>query len=328
MNNEMILIDAFSQIFRSFFAIRQLLTNSRGEPTNALYVFTRLLMKIDSDYPSDCGALLFDCGKPAFRMELNAEYKANRPPMPDDLRRQIPVIREMAEAFGWPLLEETDYEADDLIGAFALHTDRPVRIVSSDKDLGQLINERVTMLVPAPQNGFSVRDAAVCQEKFAVPPELLVDYLAIIGDASDNIPGVNGIGPKGAAELLNTFGAIDSWLDTIDETFANSKFGKKLAGNGPLLQKNQKLIRLRTDLPERFQPLEKHLIRKSPDWDKIRAICERMELKSILKDLPAPSLPATPEETEDMDLFDFMNAPAEPQTPPAQEPEMEQGLLF
>ena len=248
--------------------------------------------------------------------------------MPDDLRRQIPVIREMAEAFGWPLLEESDYEADDLIGAFAVHTDRPVRIVSSDKDLGQLINERITMLVPAPQNGFSVRDAAVCQEKFAVPPELLADYLAIIGDSSDNITGVNGIGPKGAAELLNTFGAIDSWIDTIDETFANSKFGKKLSGNAPLLRKNQKLIRLRTDLPERFSEPEKHLIRKSPDWDKIRAICERMELKSILKDLPQPiySEPATEAEP---DLFDFMTAPASPpaETAPEQ-PEMEQGLLF
>ncbi len=331
MKDEMILIDAFSQIFRSFFAIRQLLTNSRGEPTNALYVFTRLLLKIDADYPSDCGALLFDCGKPAFRTELNPEYKANRPPMPDALRQQLPVIREMAEAFGWPLLEEPDYEADDLIGAFALHTPRNVRIVSSDKDLGQLISDRITMLVPAPQNGFSVRDAAACQEKFAVPPELLVDYLAIIGDASDNIPGINGLGPKGAAELLNTFGSIDSWVDTIDETFAQSKYGKKLAGNAPLLKKNQNLIRLRTELPERFSDPEKHLIRRQPDWAKIRTLCERMELKSILKDLPQETL--REEAEEEWDLFSFAAEPPPPPTAQPEKPEepsceMEQGLLF
>jgi DNA polymerase-1 len=336
MTNDMVLIDAFSQIFRSFFAIRQLLTNSRGEPTNALYVFTRLLLKIEADYPSDCGALLFDCGKPAFRTELNAEYKANRPPMPDELRRQLPVIREMAEAFGWPLLEEKDYEADDLIGAFARHTDRPVRIVSSDKDLGQLICDRVTMLVPAPQNGFSVRDKAACLEKFAVPPELLVDYLAIIGDNSDNIPGVNGLGPKGAADLLNTYGAIDSWIDRIGETFGDTKYGKKLSGNESLLKKNQKLIQLRTELPERFSDPEEHLVRRQPDWQKIRSICERMELKSILKDLPPPAeLQDSQEETEEEpDLFSFMTAsPAVPAAPAAPEKgkdieEMEQGLLF
>lgn len=326
MIQEMILIDAYSQIFRSFYAIRQLLTNSKGMPTNAVYVFTRLLIKIEADYPSDCGALLFDCGKPAFRMELNAQYKANRPPMPEPLRQQIPVIREMAEAFGWPLLEEKDYEADDLIGAFATHTNRNVRIISSDKDLGQLINDRVSMLIPAPQNGFSVRDTAGCMEKFAVPPAMLVDYLALIGDNSDNIPGVPGIGPKSAAELLNSFGNITQWLYRDDAEWHKCKYARKIAGNEALIEKNIKLIQLRTELPSRFSEPEKHLCRRSPDWAKIRVLCEKLELKSILKDLPAPATENTPEEP---DLFDLFSEPvSKPAEEPIKEPVIEQGLLF
>ena len=124
MADELILIDAYSQIFRAFYAIRQL-TNSRGEPTNAVFVFTRLLLGIQKEYPTSRGAMLFDCGKVEFRMKLNPEYKANRPPMPEALRTQIPVIRELAEAFGWPLLEEPEYEADDLAAAFARAAEGP-----------------------------------------------------------------------------------------------------------------------------------------------------------------------------------------------------------
>ncbi|HCH84716.1 MAG TPA: hypothetical protein DFL85_04330, partial [Lentisphaeria bacterium] len=212
MTTPTILIDAYSQIFRAYYAIRQL-NNSRGEPTNAVFVFARMLLKLEKEYPSDAGALCFDCGKVQFRLELAPEYKANRPEMPEELRVQIPVIRELAAAFGWPLLQEPEYEADDLIAAFARRAAGPVLIVSSDKDLSQLVDAEVKMLVPAPKNGFEERDAAGVKAKFDVPPELIVDYLALIGDASDNIPGVPGVGPKTAARLLNAFGPAESWLD-------------------------------------------------------------------------------------------------------------------
>src|SRR5574344_528555 len=281
MQSELILIDAYSQIFRAFFAIRSL-SNSKGEPTNALYVFTRLLLKIQQDYPGDSGALLFDCGKPAFRTELAPQYKANRPPMPEELKVQMPSIRDMAAAFGWPLLSETNYEADDLIGAFAVHYPGPVRIVSGDKDLSQLIDSRVTMLVPAPKNGFEIRGEAECAAKFGVAPALIPDYLALVGDSSDNIPGVPGIGPKSAAALLAELGPIDSWLDH-PETAAKSKFAAKLAGQVELLRVNLQLVRLKCELPARFADLPAVLRRTAPDWTKIRQLCEQAELKSILK---------------------------------------------
>lgn len=132
MTTPTILIDAYSQIFRAYYAIRQL-SNSRGEPTNAVFVFARMLLKLEKEYPSDAGALCFDCGKVQFRLELAPEYKANRPEMPEELRVQIPVIRELAAAFGWPLLQEPEYEADDLIAAFARRAAGPVLIVSSDQ---------------------------------------------------------------------------------------------------------------------------------------------------------------------------------------------------
>lgn len=327
MLNEIILIDAYSQIFRAFFAIR-MLTNSRGEPTNALFVFTRLLLHIQQNYPTKRGAMLFDCGKVGFRLELNPEYKANRPPMPDALRAQIPVIRTMAEAFGWPLLEEPEFEADDLIAAFTRAAgDAPVRIVSSDKDLAQLVDERVHMLSPAAGNaGFEERGVEEIIGKFAVPPALIVDYLALIGDNSDNIPGVPGIGPKSAAQLLTEFGPIETWIDQ-PERLAGTRFEKKLAGHAELLQRNRKLIRLRDDLPARFRDLGTFLHRREPDWVKIASLCREYELKSILKELPAEAVAAT--EAED-DLF---AAAAKQPVPPAESADspadtMVQGELF
>ncbi len=323
MPDEVILIDAYSQIFRAFFAIR-MLTNSRGEPTNALFVFTRLLLHIQQNYPTKRGAMLFDCGKVGFRMELNPEYKANRPPMPEALRAQLPGIRTMAEAFGWPLLEEPEFEADDLIAAFTrAATDAPVRIVSSDKDLAQLVDDRVHMLSPVSGNaGFEERGVDEIIRKFAVPPALIVDYLALIGDNSDSIPGVPGIGPKSAAQLLTQFGPIESWIDH-PERLAGSKFEKKLAGTAELLQRNRKLIRLREDLPPRFRDLGTFLRRKKPDWEKIAALCRENELKSILKELPEPTAASTPEED---DLFSALPAEAEP--PASQADTMVQGELF
>ena len=309
--SSIVLIDAFSQIFRSFYAIR-VLTNSRGEPVNALLVFTRLLLGIERNYPGERGAMLFDCGKVKFRLDLLPEYKANRPPMPEELAVQIPFIREMASAFGWQMLEVQDYEADDLIGVIAVNSKEKVQIISSDKDLSQLVNDRVTLLAPQNGNsgGFEERDADAVKAKFNVAPELIIDYLALLGDNSDNIAGVHGIGPKGAAELLNTFGSSENWLDDISK-LKNSKFFAKLDGNTELVRRNIGLVKLRTDIPDGWD-IEKLTVRKAPDWQKIRELCRHYGLKSILKDLPEEpedqNIPAP--EAQD-DLFSFINtAPA------------------
>jgi DNA polymerase-1 len=293
MNNSIILIDAYSQIFRAFYAIRAL-TDSKGRPVNALLIFTRLLLNIERDYPSSLGAMLFDCGKVDFRMKLNPEYKANRPPMPEDLKVQIPILKEMALAFGWPQLSKENYEADDLIGAIAKNiTDKAIKIISSDKDLCQLINDNVHMLSPSAKIGFEERNIDYVIKKYNITPSLIRDYLAIVGDNSDNIPGVNGIGPKGAAELLNTCGPIATWIDNI--TSLPPKFVKKLTGNEELLKKNIRLVSLREDLPEEFNDIYKYLAKGSPDWEKIANLCREYNLNSILKELPEEyrSIPAS-----------------------------------
>lgn len=316
MPEPLILIDAYSQIFRAFYAIRQL-TNSKGEPTNAIFVFARLLLRIQNDYPSESGALLFDCGKVGFRLELAPEYKANRTAMPDELKAQLPAIRELAAAFGWPLLEEKEYEADDLIAAFARAVPGPVYIVSSDKDLSQLVTPEIRMLVPALKGGFEERGIPEVKAKFDVPPELIVDYLALIGDSSDNIPGVPGVGPKTAALILNSYGPAETWLDDPAK-IENPKFLAKLEGHFDVIRKNRKLIALRDDLPARFARPEQFLRRSAPDWAKIREICEAAELRSLLRELPGPPAPAG-----EPDLF----APVPP--PPVEKaPEMVQGELF
>lgn len=314
MNNSsageaLLLIDAYSQIFRSFYAIR-MLTNSRGEPVNAAFVFTKLLLKLEKEHPSSAGAMLFDCGKVAFRSEILPEYKANRPPMPDDLRSQIPLIRRIAEAFGWQLFQHENWEADDLIGGMTeKFSDMPVRIVSSDKDLSQLINERVMMLVPG-TNSFEFRGAAEVVKKYGVAPELMVDYLSLLGDASDNIPGVPGIGPKSAADLLNTYGAASEWL-SVPEKISESKYAKKLLPHLDTLAKNRQLIKLKTDLPPEWENMSLPE-RKTPDWQLIANICRENQFNSILKELPElpreePILPAD-------DLFAFAEAhSAEPE---------------
>ncbi len=279
-----ILIDAFSQIFRAFYAIRHL-TNSRGEPVNALFVFTRLLLTIEHEWPSRFGAMLFDRGKVAFRLELAPEYKANRPPMPEELRSQMPAIEQMADAFGWPRIGADGYEADDLIGGFAGAVSGNVRVITSDKDLSALVDDRVKLLVPASGGGFQERDAADVATKFGVPPALIPDYLALVGDSSDNIAGVPGIGPKTAAALLSKFGPVAGWREKADE-LAESKYAKKLAGQEALLERNLALVSLRCELPCEFADPGTLLLRRSPDWDEIARLCRDNNFKTLLKELP------------------------------------------
>ena len=200
----LLLIDSYSQIYRGYYAIRAL-TTAQGIPSNAVFAMTKLLMKLKEEYEGYEGAFVFDKGRPAQRMALAPAYKANRPPMPDDLRSQLEIIRDMIHAFGWNIIEWDGAEADDLIAAAAANfTDRKVLIVSSDKDISQVIDERVEMLVPDHDGkGFTRRGIEETIAKFGVNPSAIVDYLALIGDSSDNIPGVEGVGPKTAAALLN-----------------------------------------------------------------------------------------------------------------------------
>lgn len=314
MDNDVLLLDAYSQIFRSFYAIREL-NNARGEPVNAAYVFTRLLLKLEKSYPDRRRIMLFDSGKVEFRLKLAPDYKANRPPMPDALKAQIPLIKKIAAAFGWKLFELPGFEADDLIGMIARRCENScrVQIVSSDKDLSQLVNRNVTMLVP--QNGskgdFEERGISEVTAKFGVAPELIVDYLALLGDASDNINGVPGIGPKSAVELLSTYGGAETWLEDVS-LIEKSRFFKRLDGNFELLRRNRELVRLRTGMaPELENELPGMLTAAAPAWREIAEICRDNQFNSILKELPedAPGgveNASVIEDDGDMPLFDFV----------------------
>lgn len=302
----MVLVDAYSQIFRAFYAVR-MLTNSRGDPINAAYVFTKLLLQLEKCYASRYGAMLFDCGKVAFRLELNPLYKANRPPMPEALRKQMPLIRKIAGAFGWTLMQYEDFEADDLIGAMVnRYRDIPVEIVSGDKDLSQLIDDRVSMLIPRNGGGFERRGEREVVEKFGVAPGEIVDYLSLLGDSSDNIPGVPGIGPKGAVEVLRRFGAAEAWLNSPEKIDPEHRLAKKLLPALDVVSCNRKLIQLRTDLPPE---LDKGVppVRREPDWRMIAEICRNNQFNSILKELPdfAESEDSPVEQYMEDDLFSF-----------------------
>ena len=294
MKKKLLLVDAFSQVFRGYFAVRALST-AAGTPTNAVFALTKLLLKLQQEFGDCDGAFVFDKGKCTARLELAPAYKANRPPMPEDLRVQMEPIRAMIRAFGWPIVEAEGFEADDLIGAAAVsEKEREVLILSSDKDLSQLIDDRVKMLVPDRDGkGLLIRDIAATQEKFGVPPAGIVDYLSLIGDSSDNIPGVAGVGPKTAAALIAQFGTIDAML-AEPEKIAKENLRMKITAARDTLALNRELIRLNLAAPLDGVSFTK----ADPDCGKIRELAEQCELKSILKELdnlsPAPVKPAAP----------------------------------
>ena len=291
MASEIILIDAFAQIYRGYYAIRYL-TDSEGRPVNAIYAMAKFLLQMHNDYPSRGGAVVIDRGKPDFRLEIQPEYKANRPPMPEDLREQLDPIEDMIQAFGWPIIGKEGYEADDLIAAIAVdRTDDSIRFVSADKDLCQIITGRVKMLAPNHKGGgLTLRGPEEVMDKFGILPDKIIDYLAIIGDSSDNIPGLQGVGPKTAVKLLDEAGSIEAML-AEPEKISNPKLRLKVTENAKLLRKNVELVRLRTDIPEpEWQANPACLSRTEPDWDRLREIFQKYNMRSLVKELDGMSL--------------------------------------
>ena len=340
-----ILIDAYSQIFRVFYAISHL-SRRDGFPTNALFGFARLLLQLEKEYQPRSGAMFFDCGKPAFRLELSPEYKSNRPPMPEELKQQMPLLRELAELFGWQIVQCNNYEADDLIGAAVKSSsERNFAIISSDKDLSQLIDEHAFMLIPNRSGGgFEKRGIEETVQKFNVAPEQIIDYLALLGDSSDAIDGVPGIGPKTAAAILQSCGSLAKFF-AEPELLGNVKQRAKLLENKELLERNIKLVSLRTLWPECELAAPEEVLKKSaPNWQKIAGFAREYELKSVLKEVesligelpevceetietaPAEKVPETAENIAD-DLFSWGAAQAAPREESADNKPV-QGSLF
>ena len=319
MSESVLLIDSYAQIYRSFHAVKDL-TSADGTPINAVFALARFLLKLESDFPTGLGAFVFDKGKPPRRMEILPDYKANRPPMPDALRTQIPIIREMIALFGWPLIESEGSEADDLIASIAEGLPQhEITIFSADKDIAQVIDDRVTMMVPGFTGGFRKRDAAEVMERFGVRPDQIIPYLALLGDSADNIPGVEGVGPKTAAQLLSEFDTAENMFASLDK-IPKEKLRQKLADSKDIFFKNVELIRLDKTPPEGIVWEKSMFLKKTPDWAKLAEFCKRYSLKSILKELPVEEPPA--EETADE--FDLFSAPAPAPVPEEKKPEPEQ----
>lgn len=285
-----LLVDAYSQIFRLFHAIPPL-SNGQGTPTNALYGMARLLLQLDKEFPAEYGALVFDCGKCVRRTALLPQYKAQRPPMPEELRCQVPRIRRWAQAFGWRLLEREGFEADDLLAAIAARREgTPVTILTADKDLGQLVQDgQVQILKPEKGGRWQTLGEREIQEKHGVPPCQLRDFLALLGDTADNIPGIPGCGPKTASRLLQQWGSIDALLEHLEE-MPEGKLKASLRENRERLLQNRDLVQLDDTPPEGWEGLET-LRRHAPDWPLLEALCQEEGIHAFDEELRKHSLP-------------------------------------
>ncbi|HDQ04911.1 MAG TPA: DNA polymerase I, partial [Deltaproteobacteria bacterium] len=203
------LVDGSNYLYRAFYAIPAL-TNSKGFPTNAIYGFTNMLLKLLRDIKPDYIVIAFDVKGPTTRHEEFTDYKATRKPMPDDLSPQIPFIKDIIRGFSIPVIEKQGTEADDIIGVLSVQASKKgwrTVIVSGDKDLMQLVDENVTMVDTMKDKTY---DIAAVKERFGVAPDKVVEILGLMGDTSDNIPGVPGVGPKTAQRLIEEYGSLEA----------------------------------------------------------------------------------------------------------------------
>jgi DNA polymerase-1 len=216
MDKKIIIIDGSSYFFRAFFAIQRL-TNSKGFPTNAIYGFIQMLIKVLVVEKPKLLCIAFDTAKPSFRKERYSEYKSNRETPPEDLIKQIPHILRAVDCFGICRMEKEGFEADDVIGTLSEKASKEgyqVEIITGDKDLMQLVNKNVTLFDTMKDKR---TDENGVVERFGVKPNQITDFLGLMGDASDNIPGVTGIGEKTAAELIKTFGNLEGLFEGLDK---------------------------------------------------------------------------------------------------------------
>ena len=306
---DLVLVDGSSYLYRAFHALPPF-TNSRGEPTGAVFGVLNMLSKFLKDYDPQRIAVVFDASGKTFRDELFAEYKAHRPPMPDDLRSQIEPLLEAVKGMGLPILRESGVEADDVIGTLACVAAKEnlsVLISTGDKDMAQLVSPHVT-LINTMSN--TVLDRAGVKAKFDVFPEQIIDYLALVGDSSDNIPGIDKVGPKTAAKWLGQYQTLDALV--ADVANVGGKVGENLRAGLATLELSRKLAKIRTDLT---LPLSlDDLKRREPDTAALRALYTKLELRSLLKQLDGGgAVPATaPDAPAATDKPALEGAPAAP----------------
>ena len=276
--NHVYLVDGSSFIFRSFHAL-PVLTRSDGTPVNAVLGFTNMLMKLLYEVDADHLAIVFDSARETFRNDLYPDYKANRPDPPEELIPQFPLVRDATLAFNVVCLETPGYEADDLIATYtrqAVEQGADVTIVSSDKDLMQLVSDRVRMF-DAIKNRYIGPEQV--KEKFGVGPDKVTEVQALAGDSTDNVPGVPGIGPKTAAQLITEYGDLETLLTRASE-IKQAKRRESLLNHAEAARLSHKLVQLRDDVPVDI-PIES-LVRKDPDPDTLIQFLSTQGFKSIM----------------------------------------------
>lgn len=276
-------IDGNSYVYRAFYAIKGL-TNAEGFPTNAIYGFTNMLLKIIREKHPDGIAVFFDRPEPTARHRMYKEYKAHRPEAPSELVKQLPFIREVVAAFNIPVFELPGYEADDLIGTIAKKAGTEgdtVLIVTADKDMLQLVNENIKIYDPIKDR---ILDERYIREKFGVGPERVTEYIALTGDTADNIPGIRGVGEKTAKELLSLFENLDELLAHPDRIL-KERLKKMVSENRDVVRLSLDLATIDIDVPVEFHRSD--FVLREPDWVSLLPLFRRFEFVSLLKLVPS-----------------------------------------
>jgi DNA polymerase-1 len=276
----LLLVDGSSYLYRAFHALPDL-RNRFNEPTGAIHGVLNMLRRLHKDYQADYSACVFDAKGKTFRNELYPEYKAHRPPMPDDLAAQIAPLHECIRAMGWPMLIVDGVEADDVIGTLAkqaMHENMRCIISTGDKDIAQLVNPQVTLINTMSNE---ILDEGGVLAKFGIPPVRMLDYLALVGDTADNIPGVEKVGPKTALKWLAQYGTLDNIITHASEI--GGVVGENLRKSLDWLDKSRELLAIKCDVA---LPIELHSLGLKPqDTAKLAELYERLDLKTWLKEL-------------------------------------------
>jgi len=289
----LLLVDGSSFLYRAFHALPDM-RNRDGEPTGAIYGMVAMLRRLRADAKlnrgATHGAVVFDPPGKTFRDDIYPEYKANRAEMPEDLRRQIPIIHELVRALGWPLVMVSGLEADDVIGTLAarasahgIHT----LVSTGDKDLAQLVDERVTLFNTMPRDTGAIEwlDPTAVEEKFGVPPSLIVDWLSLVGDSVDNVPGVDKVGPKTAVKWLQKYGSLDEIIAHADEI--PGKVGENLRAALEWLPTARELVTVKRDceLPPEIADLDGALSFSEESLAELHELFERCSFRTWLRDV-------------------------------------------
>lgn len=308
MLRSVLIVDGTAVAYRAFYAVRGLSTRA-GQPTNALFGFVRMLRQLEARWHPDRLVVTFDGGSPAHRLAKCPAYKAQRAPMPDELRSQLPLINEFLAAAGVPMVLLQGQEADDVMATLAVRAaaaGATVRLATSDKDLMQLVDDRVRIVPPTKTD--EELDAAGVEAKTGVKPSQIVDWLALIGDSADNIPGVNGIGPKTATKLIAQFGSLSECLAQAEKIESESLRSKVITGRA-VAELNVELMTLDKRVPG--VPEWGDMPAPAPDAARLKAFFETYELHRFAAEAEGPppvpgwaAKPAPPRPANDqMSLF-------------------------